>query len=200
VSARFATPVRIGTMVAIEIATHRSAGSLLSATWSTRKGNDMKVERLMTKDVRTTSPDQPLADAARLMWEHDCGSIPVVDASGRAVGMITDRDICMAAYFKGRSLHEITIGDSMAKQVLTCRIDDTIQQAEGLMQRAQVRRLPVTDGSGRVVGILSLGDIAREAGRARTGRSAEVGLSDVALTLSAVCQQTAQPGPGASAE
>jgi CBS domain-containing protein len=160
----------------------------------------MKVERLMTKDVKTTSPDQSLSDAARLMWEHDCGCIPVVDASGRAVGMITDRDICMAAYFKGRSLHEITIAESMAKEVLSCRIDDTIQQAEAVMQRAQVRRLPVTDPSGRIVGILSLGDIAREAGRGRTSRSAEVGLNDVALTLSAVCQQPAQHGSGASAE
>ena len=79
--------------------------------------------------------------------------------------------------------------DIMSAQIFTCRPDDTVQTAERVMRRAQVRRLPVTNASNRLVGILSLNDIAREAEREQRISSPEVGLEDVALTLSAVGNQ-----------
>jgi CBS domain-containing protein len=154
-----------------------------------RKRKSMNVEKIMTKSVKSCMPEHSAAEAARIMWEHDCGCVPVVDESDRIVGMITDRDICMAAYLKGRDPQEIPVRDIMCAQVFTCRPDDTVQTAERVMRRAQVRRLPVTNASNRLVGILSLNDIAREAEREQRISSPEVGLEDVALTLSAVGHQ-----------
>ena len=149
----------------------------------------MNVEKLMTKEVKSCSADATTADAARIMWEHDCGFVPVVDASDRLVGVVTDRDICMASYLKTRTLNEIGVREVMATELYTCQPEDSIRTAENVMRRAQVRRLPVTSASNRLVGILSLNDIAREAERERAASSPEVGLDDVALTLSAVSKQ-----------
>ncbi len=141
----------------------------------------------MTKQPRSVSPEQTLADAARLMWEGDCGCLPVVDTDRRVIGVLTDRDICLAAYFKGQPLHEIPVESTMSRLLTTCRPFDTVEAAEVVMSAAQVRRLPVTDDAGRLVGILSLNDIAREAERAQSEGTVDgVPLSAVALTLSAV--------------
>ncbi|NUP13498.1 MAG: CBS domain-containing protein [Polyangiaceae bacterium] len=153
----------------------------------------MKVEQLMTRNVATCSPEQPMSEAARLMWERDCGCVPVVEPGGRLVGIITDRDICMSAYTKALPLHQIAIREAMALRVHCCRTGDPIEKAEKIMKEEQVRRLPVTNVDGLLVGILSLNDIAREADREQTNRLPEVGLNGVALTLSAVCQPHVNP-------
>ena len=158
----------------------------------------MKAEKLMSSAVKSCSPEQSLAVAARLMWDGDCGCIPVADAEERVIGIITDRDICMAAYFRGAALNDIACRDAMSRDVLSCRPDDTIDAAAAVMKKAQVRRLPVTDSSGRLVGILSLNDIAREAARGDSSLSPEVGLDDVALTLSAVGKQHRAASPPVS--
>ena len=121
----------------------------------------MRIREIMSTPAATTRPEEPLDSAARMMWECDCGSIPVVDESGRLAGIVTDRDIAMAAWTKGKSLKEIATAEAMARQVYTCRPDDPIEDAEKLMSRQQIRRLPVVDGEGHPVGIVSLGDIAR---------------------------------------
>lgn len=149
----------------------------------------MNVVKLMSIDPTCHRANASLADAARDMWDCDCGCIPVVDDEQRVIGMITDRDICMAALFKGRPIQEISIGDVMSRVVITCRSDDTVQQAERIMREARVRRLPVTDETGRLVGLISLNDIAREAASERSSRTPQITLNDVALTLSAVCHQ-----------
>lgn len=147
----------------------------------------MRVDKLMSTEVKTCSPRESLADAAKIMWEHDCGCVPVLDASGRVAGMITDRDICMSAYFRGETLRNLKIEDAMSREILSVRPDDTVQNAEGLMRRVQVRRLPVADSEGRLLGMLSLNDIAIAAEREqRSTRSSEIDLREVALTLSAV--------------
>lgn len=159
------------------------------ATMETR--SFMKVEKLMSTNIKTCSPHQTLADAAEIMWKHDCGCVPVVDANGRVAGMLTDRDICMSAYLKGTLLHTIPIQEAMSQHVLSCRPNDSIETAEALMRRAQVRRLPVSDASGRLLGVLSLNDIAIAAEREQKTRTPEIHLKDVALTLSAVSKQRA---------
>jgi CBS domain-containing protein len=164
--------------------------------WMSRSKSKMNVEKLMSKEVRSCSPHQSLADAARLMWERDCGSIPVQE-DDRVVGMVTDRDICMAAYFNGRSLQDIRIADAMSRELATCRPEDTVEAAEAMMKKAQVRRLPVTDASGRLVGILSLNDIARALSQEPSARTADR-LTQFALTLSAVGEQRHHPTPKSS--
>src|SRR5690349_12544332 len=120
----------------------------------------MKVEHLMTKNVAVCSPQDSLNEAARLMWERDCGCIPIVNVQNKLLGIITDRDICMGALFHGTSLKEIPIGMVMSIDVLTCGPDEQLETAEELMALNQVRRLPIVDNDCRLVGILSLNDIA----------------------------------------
>lgn len=121
----------------------------------------MNVGELMTRDVRTCAPSDSMNDAARIMWERDCGCVPVVEADGTVVGMITDRDICMAAYTQGRRLMYMNVGSAASKNVVTVGPNDSIRRAEELMRDAQVHRLPVVDTAGRLVGLLSLSDLAR---------------------------------------
>jgi CBS domain-containing protein len=120
----------------------------------------MKVESVMSKNIATCSPQQSLNDAARIMWERDCGIVPVTDGEGRIMGVVTDRDVAIAAYTKGRRLSEIGIGDVMSRTVAWCRPSDSVGDAERKMQQAQVHRLPVVDEVGALLGVLSLVDIA----------------------------------------
>jgi CBS-domain-containing membrane protein len=125
-----------------------------------------------------------LDHAARLMWEFDCGIVPIVNDEGRLEGVVTDRDICMAAYTQGRPLANIPVGTAMAKQVIAAHADDRIEQAEELMRDHQIRRVPVLDSDSRPVGLVSMNDLARLAARARkSGVDREV-----IQTLAAVCQ------------
>jgi CBS domain-containing protein len=160
----------------------------------------MKVQELMTRDVRTCRPQQMLNEAARAMWEGDIGCVPVVDEQGKVVGMITDRDICMAAYTKGRPISAIPIESVMTKQVVSCQPGDDLATAERLMQKAEVRRLPVVRLDGRLDGILSLNDLALQAARERTAKVRAVGAEEVAATLAAICKhRTPTSAPEAAA-
>ncbi|HTM44570.1 MAG TPA: CBS domain-containing protein [Polyangiaceae bacterium] len=154
----------------------------------------MNVLKLMSIDPACRRPEDSLADAAVDMWDCDCGCIPIVDNEQRVTGMITDRDICMAALFKGRPIQQISIGEAMSRVPITCHPDDTIQQAERIMREARVRRLPVTDDGGRLIGLISLNDIALEAANERSSHTPQIALNDVALTLSAVCRQRGSDG------
>lgn len=150
----------------------------------------MLVKQVMSTPLMTCSMGDSVNHAAELMWEHDCGAIPVVDDSGLAIGILTDRDICMAAYTQGKLLREISVSTVMAKQLYACSEDDSLIKAEQLMQQHQVRRLPVLDRQGRPVGMLSLNDLARVATLqhpAANGLPDGISVSSIAQTLSAVC-------------
>jgi CBS domain-containing protein len=123
----------------------------------------MKVGDLMTKDVRTCFATDSLNRAAQVMWENDCGCVPIVNDQGNLVGILTDRDICMAAYTQGRPLADIAVGAAASVKVTTVKETDSLSQAEKLMHDVQVRRLPVVDDHQRLVGLLSIGDLARRA-------------------------------------
>jgi CBS domain-containing protein len=138
-----------------------------------------KVEQLMTRDVRTCRPGDPVNAAAQIMWERDCGCVPVVeqeDGGARVVGLITDRDICMAAYIQGRPLSDITVESAMARAVRCCRFTDPIGTALKILEQNQLHRLPVLDENNYLIGMLSLADTARAAARGH-GRAAK-GLTD----------------------
>jgi CBS domain-containing protein len=126
----------------------------------------MKVEQLMTRTVRTCSPDDSLSCAAEIMWNHDCGCVPVVlegDGDPQLVAMITDRDVCMAAWTQGRPLCEIPVRTAMSHTVCSVGPHEPVEVALKILATNQLHRLPVLDAAGRLVGIVALADIAREA-------------------------------------
>ncbi len=123
----------------------------------------MHVHELMTHAPAVCTTTDHLTRAAQIMWERDCGSVPVIDAAGKLAGIVTDRDVCMAAYTQGRALHEIPVASVMSKVVYTVSPDTTAADALDTMSRKAVRRLPVADAQGRLVGILSMADFARVA-------------------------------------
>ena len=146
----------------------------------------MKVLNVMTKDVLACSPVDTLAQAARILWENDCGCVPVVDSERRVAGIVTDRDICMAAYIQGASLAQLRVECAMARRVHTCRPQDDAVSVLEVMKREQVRRLPVVDGNRRLIGIVSLNDLAAEAANERPLRRKDVTLEDVGQTLATI--------------
>jgi len=145
----------------------------------------MKVERLMRRDVDACRPEDTGNCAAKIMWERDCGFVPIVDEDSKVVGVVTDRDLCMAAYTQGKHIQEIPVSGVMSKKIYACRPEDALTEAEKMMRERQVRRLPVTDAEGRLKGILSLSDITREAAKEARSRptKVEVSYSEVAQTL-----------------
>jgi CBS domain-containing protein len=148
----------------------------------------MNVSELMTKNALTCHPDQPLHRAAQIMWDHDCGCVPVVDDSNIIRGMITDRDVCMAALMQGKSLSEISVESAMSRAIYGCSPGDDIEKAAELMRARQVRRVPVLDAQGHVLGVLSLGDLARALSN---GSGRGVATPTVARTLFDISQPTA---------
>jgi CBS-domain-containing membrane protein len=151
----------------------------------------MKVEELMTRDVQTCRAADSLNAAAQIMWERDCGCVPVVEqmnGTARVVGMLTDRDICVAAYTQDRPLSEITIASAMAKGVRSCRFTDSIDTALNTLEQNQLHRLPVLDQDDRLIGMLSLADIAREAAREHTRGNKDVSDEQVAEVVEAISQ------------
>jgi CBS domain-containing protein len=151
----------------------------------------MKVSSLMHRDAVTCSTHESLDRAAQLMWEHDIGCLPVVDDNGRVAGMITDRDICMAAYTHGEPLRTIPATAAMARTVYSCGPDDDLHEIEKTMQQRQIRRMPVIDAAGHPIAVISLNDIARAA------EGGGVPAGEVATTLAAIGRPRAAIVPSA---
>src|SRR5678816_950170 len=133
----------------------------------------MRVQDFMNRPAITCDVNDDLNVPAKLMWEHDCG-------------VITDRDICMAAYTQGRSLDQILVNAVMAKHVVSVRPDDKLGDAAHVMTENQIRRLPVVDAAGKPVGVLSLNDLAIEGVQPDTRM--KNAFSNIAHTLAAVCE------------
>jgi CBS domain-containing protein len=119
----------------------------------------MKVSEVMTRDVRTVRPDQPVQEAASFMLSADAGSIPVTDGD-RLIGMITDRDIAVRGIAKGYG-PDTPVRELMTNDIIAAREDDDIDDVASRMSEAQVRRLPVIDEQERLCGIVSLGDLTQ---------------------------------------
>lgn len=160
----------------------------------------MKVAELMSKHVATCRPEDGLNAAADIMWRMDCGCVPVVsgEVQGRVIGMITDRDCCMAAYTRGTSLSGIRVADAMSKDLHACRPETSVEEAEATMREAQVRRLAVVDDDGRLQGVVSLADLARDAAAQRDSRKRRRSEADVGDALAGICapRRAAAPAGG----
>ena len=129
----------------------------------------MRVEELMTTPVITCRSDESLDDAARKMWDFDCGSIVIVNDEGKLVGILTDRDICMGALMNGSSLHRVPIHIAMSRTVHAVTLDATIKEVEHLMMDQQIRRVPVIDASRKPIGMIAVNDLVRDAAAVVTG-------------------------------
>jgi CBS domain-containing protein len=123
----------------------------------------VRVSEAMTADVVTVSPQASVIDAARLMRDSDIGPLPVCE-DGRILGMLTDRDITVRAIASGKAPESTRVADVMSPEVVSCLESDDVRRAAEIMQSAQLRRLLVVNGDGRLAGIVSLGDLALQTG------------------------------------
>jgi CBS domain-containing protein len=122
----------------------------------------MKASDIMTTDPTCCSPSTTAQEAARMMLENDCGSLPVCERDGydRIIGMVTDRDLAVRILAQGKP-PQSPIREAMSSRVVSCRPDDDLDRVEQLMAEHQVRRLPVVDTQGRCVGMIAQADLAR---------------------------------------
>jgi len=158
-----------------------------STTSRTKAG--ARVSDLMTRPVLTCRIDERADGAARIMWNHDCGVVPIVDHEGRLAGIVTDRDLCMASLFHNAPLSHIEVGRVMSRDVATCTPDMTLTDVQRLMRERQVRRIPIVDEQGNPMGIVSVGDLARPLLKPVTTRKAPVSAdSGLAQTVAAISQ------------
>jgi CBS domain-containing protein len=131
----------------------------------------MIAKEVMTKDPTCCSPDTTLQDVARLMVEHDCGEIPIIEntESRRPIGVITDRDIVCRTLAEGRDPMDMTAGECMTSAPITVSSDQSIDECCEIMEKHQIRRVPVVDAQGACCGIVSQADIARRVSQRAAG-------------------------------
>jgi CBS domain-containing protein len=137
----------------------------------------MQIAEIMTRDVRLAAPEQTVKEAARMMAELDVGAIPVAE-NDRLVGMLTDRDICVRAVAAGKNPNRCKVGEVMSAEVKYVFEDETTADLARNMSTLQVRRMPVLDRDRRLVGIVSLGDLATANGAADETKDAIAGVSE----------------------
>lgn len=152
----------------------------------------MKIKELMTTNVRVCQPSDNLSVAAQAMWESDVGCLAVVDGEGKLTGMITDRDICMAAHLRGAPLWAVAVSEAMAKVVYTCRPEQKLDEVLAVCVDKRVRRVPIVDDAGKLVGLVTLSSLAHAIdsdGKHKPGVSAK----DVCQAFSEVTRRREAP-------
>jgi len=155
----------------------------------------MIVKEVMNHEVTTCRPDTTLESAAILMWDGDCGTVAVVDEESMVIGIITDRDICMAVALQHKPASEIQVQEVMSRHLFTCQPENDIMNALKIMSFQKVRRLPVTNDSGHVEGIISIEDLIACAERGRRGiQTPELSYDDTMTTLKAICRPRKSEG------
>jgi CBS domain-containing protein len=152
----------------------------------------MTVKDLMTTNVKSCRADADLASVAKIMWDCDCGTVPVVNEERKVTGMITDRDICIAAATRSTAPANIRVRDVTSGHVHTCFSEDDVSTVLRTMKERRVRRLPVLDRQGRLVGIVSLNDLVALADR---HSGANVPGDEFLATLKSICGHSAAAVP-----
>ncbi len=123
----------------------------------------MNVKEIMTPDPQTCRESDSIQDAARLMRDCDCGSVPVVDSDNKLVGVITDRDLAIRAIAEGRTA-DSRVSEIMTSSPFSSREDSDVREVSRSMAERQIRRVPIVDADGRLTGIIAQADLARAAG------------------------------------
>jgi CBS domain-containing protein len=144
----------------------------------------MKIREVMTKQATFCYPDTSLSQAAELMWKRKCGFLPVSGEGGNIIGVITDRDISIALGTRNRRPSEVLAKDVMSGRLFTCTADDSVACALTTMRIEGLRRLPVIDREGALVGVLSIDDLVLKA--RENAFSKDVSYTDVEETYKAI--------------
>ena len=152
----------------------------------------MKVKEIMTPDAKDCSETANLAKAAEMMSQNNCGILPIVTVGGKVVGLITDRDICVAAAKNNKTLASIRVDEVISGDVYSCRPEDDVQAALRTMRENKVRRLPVIDAEGMLKGILSMDDVILGAQETTGGKAAELSYADAVRAYKAILAQQTQ--------
>lgn len=148
---------------------------------------------MIVKDVMMRTPascgaETDLGSVVEVLWNRNCGFLPVINAQGNVIGVVTDRDICIALGTRNRLPGEITVGEIISGKVVACRPEDDLRTALATMAQEKVRRLPVITADGKLEGILSMDDIVLHAEGGSPGRPPELSHEDVAVTLKKLYQ------------
>jgi CBS domain-containing protein len=152
----------------------------------------MKIREIMTKPVATCQPGTNLAEAAALMWENDCGALPVLNETGELAGIVTDRDICIALGTRNLRASDLCVKDLLGNQTLSCRASDEVSAVLRTMRDGKVRRLPVVDHVTHVEGIISMDDVVMNARSGISGTSSPISFEEAVATLQAIYSRGGQ--------
>jgi len=152
----------------------------------------MRVQDLMTREVETCDPATNLATAAMIMWRRDCGIVPVVDRRGILVGLVTDRDICIATATRHRPPEALTAAEVMTGSIFSVRPEDDARKALETMRIQRVRRLPVIDAADRLQGMLSINDLVLAAD-VSARRKGALPADEVLQALHGICEHRPSP-------
>jgi len=128
-----------------------------------------RIREIMTSNPSTVEPDKTIVDAARIMKQEDAGVVPVTE-NGRLTGMVTDRDIAIRVVAEGKDPQSTTVQEVASKNLVTLDPEQELDEALRLMAQHQVRRLPVVEEDGRLVGIVAQADVARKGDDTQTGQ------------------------------
>jgi CBS domain-containing protein len=148
----------------------------------------MKVQDVMTSEVKSCRPETNLAETAAIMLENDCGAVPVVNNENKVVGIITDRDIAIAVATKSRLASEIPVSEVISRKVHSATLDEDLHTALKLMRHEKIRRLPVVNRDGMLLGILSLNDILLRSEEEKGRHHPELTYEDAMSTMKAICE------------
>ena len=120
----------------------------------------MKCKDIMTPNPRGCSSQETSIEAAKIMRDEDVGIVPVIEQNKKLIGVVTDRDLCLGVVAEGKHPREVKVSDCMSEELVTCKPEDDVQKAADLMKEHQVRRIPVVDQQGLLVGMIAQADIA----------------------------------------
>lgn len=176
-----------------------AAGGAKACRQTLEGGCGMKVKDVMTPNAKAIWLTESLADAAKLMWENDCGVLPIIKDGRKVIGMITDRDICMAMAMRDTKPSGISVEEVMTGQVYAVKPEDNIDQALQTMQEHKIRRLPVISSEGELEGILSMNDVVLNARDSKGAAKGSINYGEVVKTYQAICQHPVPAAASATA-
>jgi CBS domain-containing protein len=157
----------------------------------------MKVKEIMAPNPKAIWLTESLTDAARMMWENDCGVLPIIKDGRKVIGMITDRDICMAMAIREQNPSAVSVEEVMTGRVYAVNSEDEIDQALQAMQEHKIRRLPVLNAEGELEGMLSMNDVVLNA-KASAEAGEGIAYGDVVKTYQAICDHPLPPAASAA--
>jgi CBS domain-containing protein len=162
----------------------RSADAFLERHAPSERSLRTPAEQVMTAALRTCSPADTLQSAAQIMWDEDCGIVPVVDRTGLLIGILTDRDLCMACYTQGKPPAQVDVASAMSRVTYCAGPATPLAKIVELMKKRRVRRVPITSERGELLGLVALADLFQHLPEQRHASALEGALVDALLAIS----------------